>query len=51
MSVFALNFKFDLQESGGEATWKGLERAKTPNLGARKKTKAREKQMERLVQG
>lgn len=49
MSVFALNFKFDIQESGGEATWKGLERIKTPNLAAKKKNKARAKQMERLV--
>lgn len=49
MSIFALNFKFDLQESGGDTLWKDLEQKKTRRMTLKEKNAIRQKQMTQII--
>lgn len=48
MSIFALNFKFDLQETGGKSDWQSL--TLSPSLDSKHKSKLREKQMKHVFE-
>lgn len=48
MSIFALNFKFDLQETGGKSDWQSL--TLSPSLDSKHKNKLREKQMKHVFE-
>lgn len=46
MSIFALNFKFDLQETGGTSDWQSL--SVLPSLDPKRKQQIRDQHMKEV---
>ena len=49
MSVFALNFKFDLEASGGDTVSSVIRSTRTPNITSKQKGRLRKEQASNMI--